>query len=163
MDCIVADSGPLIALAYLNILDLPHKLFGNVLVPTTVFVECVHSAHKPGSHAIQHAREAALFNVVDDPHIPEQLAHLLLDAGEQAAIALALQRQAAVLIDEARGRRAAERFKVPLIGVCGLLVKAKQTDYIPAIAPLLQHLRTAGYFISDDLCKTVLSLAGEVQ
>lgn len=40
MSCIVADAGPLIALAKLRLLDLPAQLFGEAILPETVFGEC---------------------------------------------------------------------------------------------------------------------------
>lgn len=41
INCVVADVGPLIALAKLELLDLPCRTFGQLLVPRTVLDECL--------------------------------------------------------------------------------------------------------------------------
>lgn len=48
-----------------------------------------------------------------------------LDAGERAAIAMAINLQGGMLIDETRGRREAIRLGIKVVGACGLKVKAR--------------------------------------
>ena len=58
MPCLVADSGPLIAFAKLGLLDLPKRLFGRVMMPATVFVECQAQAWLADAEAIRAAVDA---------------------------------------------------------------------------------------------------------
>lgn len=85
---------------------------------------------------------------------------LQLDAGKASALALALELGATVLLDELRGRRVAGEFVILVMGLCGLLV-AKRQSLIPAVVPLLQQARAAGYFLSDELLRQIRRLADE--
>jgi predicted nucleic acid-binding protein len=161
MTCLVADSGPLIALAKLGLLDLPVRLFTRVVLPSTVFAECLAQARRPDAQAIKTFVEGGQLDVVDDAAWPEGIAVPRLDAGETAALALAHQLQAHLLVDELRGRRAARRLGVPVVGVCGLLLLAKRQGYIDAVAVPMDVLRAQGYFIAPDLRSAVLAAAGE--
>lgn len=162
MSCVVADTGPLVALAHLELLNLPHELFEtSPLIPQSVLDECLNSAFKPGVEAIKSAVKKAYFSVMPDPVIPKQIASFLLGRGELSALALALEQQGIVLMDDAKARRAAERLSIPVIGVCGLLLAAKNKKLIGDLAPLLSILLERGYFLAPMFCAEVLRLAGE--
>lgn len=162
MSCIVADSGPLIALARLGRLDIPQRLWNVALIPATVLQECTSDAGKAGAQLIQDAVAAGLFEVVPDSTPGGELANMRLDPGERAAIVLALERQAVLLIDEARGRKTASALGVAHTGVCGLLVLAKHRGLIERVAPMLNTLQTCNYFIASGLRQDTLRLAGEI-
>ena len=98
------DAGPLIAFGRILRLDLLQKVLGTVLVPDTVAQECLADSLKPGARDIADALTSGLLSRVPDPKASEQ-AFAVLDAGESAAIGLAVQRSIAVLIDERLGRR----------------------------------------------------------
>jgi len=161
--CLVADSGPLIALAKLGHLDLPARLYGRAVLPRTVFEECVTEAHRPDAEAIQEAVNAGWLEVVDDLAWPEGVSKPRLDPGESAALAMALgSAGSSLLIDEQRGRKAARRLGVRVVGVLGLLLLAKQAGHLDAVAPALERLNAERYFISPALCADVLGMAGEL-
>jgi predicted nucleic acid-binding protein len=159
--CLVADSGPLIALAKLGHLDLPARLYGRAVLPRTVFTECVTEAYRPDAEAIQQAVNARWLEVVEDVAWPEQVSKPRLDPGESAALAMALGSGSSLLIDEQRGRKAARRLGVRVVGVLGLLLLAKQGGHLDAVAPALARLNAERYFISPALCADVLDMAGE--
>lgn len=99
---------------------------------------------------------------VADRHTVEAL-RLELDAGEAETIVLALQLQAdLVLIDEQAGRRAAQHLGLTVMGVVGLLVRAKQSGLIREVRPLLEALRQqAGFYLAQSVFDHALVLAGE--
>jgi predicted nucleic acid-binding protein len=85
-----------------------------------------------------------------------------LDEGEAEAIALALEMDARLLIDERDGRQAASRVGVSRLGLLGVLVQAKREGHVTAVRPLLQSLREdAGFWISDSLHNRILESVGE--
>jgi hypothetical protein len=88
---------------------------------------------------------------------------LELDAGEAAAIALALEEHAdLLLLDELRARKVAGRFELRTMGLLGVLKLAKSRQIIPAIAPLITRLEIeAGFWLGADLRHRVLCEAGE--
>lgn len=161
MSCIVADSGPLIALACLGRLDIPQRLWKVAVIPVTVLQECTDHAGKAGVQLIQDAVANGLFEVSVDPVPVGELADMRLDPGERMAIALALERHAVLLIDEARGRKAASVLGVTHTGICGLLVLAKRRGLIERVEPLLDALQDANYFLAPVLRQDTLRLAGE--
>ena len=86
-----------------------------------------------------------------------------LDRGEAETIALALELKAdLVLLDEKEGRHAAQRLGFQVVGVVGVLLEAKANNALDALRPHLDALRqTAGFYLSESLCRHALELMGE--
>ena len=89
-----------------------------------------------------------------------------IDMGEASAMVLAQhlasQGDAAMLLmDDFRGRSAAQHSSFSLIGTTGLLLLGKQVGAIVAVKPCLLALREHGYFLSDRLIASALEQAGE--
>ena len=84
-----------------------------------------------------------------------------LDAGESAAIALAIERDAnLVLIDEREGRQKARRHGLQVTGVVGVLLRAAGRGELD-IETSLGDLREAGFWISDDLYQRAIDSVEE--
>ena len=66
-----------------------------------------------------------------------------------------------MLLDDARGRRAAQRLQIAVIGTTGVLLLGKQAQLVSAVAPLLEALKRSWYFLSERLIKAALAQAGE--
>lgn len=82
--------------------------------------------------------------------------------GESEALALALEVHAdLILIDDKAARRLASSLHLPVLGVLGLLLKAKDAALIPAVRPRLDALRKLPFHISPWLHEAVLRDAGE--
>ena len=159
---LVADSGPLIALARLNLLSLPVALFDDLLVTATVWHEVSRYPREADRAALSAAFERGLVSVVDDPaQLPAHPYDPQLDQGERSALALALDRGAVVLIDERRGRAAAAALGLPVIGTLGLLVRAHSQGLIAQIRPLAVTLMASGYFLTPALVERALASIGE--
>jgi predicted nucleic acid-binding protein len=87
---------------------------------------------------------------------------MLLDAGEASAILLAEQTDCRfLLIDERRGREIARRRGLPVVGLAGILLAAKQSGLLESVGPVLADLSRQGYRLSDTLVAEVVRLAGE--
>lgn len=82
-----------------------------------------------------------------------------LDAGESEAISLALELgQESVLIDERNARQVAISLGLKPIGVVGILLKAyKQKDIVDLESEIIMLKEKAGFYISNDLFKSILS------
>jgi uncharacterized protein len=86
----------------------------------------------------------------------------VLDAGEAAAILLAEEVSCRfLLMDERRGRSAALRRGIPVVGRAGVLLAAKRHGLLSSVAPTLLELAHQGYRLSDALVREVLRLADE--
>lgn len=157
---IVADSGPLIALALIDQLEILHQLYQRVLLPPAVWHEVtVKGLGMPGAQAV---KQLTWLEVIKpEPQVLQPLS-ILVDPGEAGAIALAQSIAGSiVLLDDSQARRVAERFNVPRIGTVGILRRAKKAGLLKAIKPYILHLQANSIYISDKLAEAVLRDVGE--
>lgn len=159
---LVADSGPLIALARLGLLSLPASLFREALVTSTVWEEVTREPGHAEWPALDAARRAGQLRVVDDPtDLPPPVAQARLDDGERSAIALALAQGAVVLVDEKRGRAVAAGLGLHVLGTLGLLVRARDAGLLQRVRPLAEALLQGGYHLAGPLVEHTLAAIGE--
>jgi predicted nucleic acid-binding protein len=153
---LVADSSALIALAVVDQLEVLEKLFGTVYVPRAVYDE-ISRANKAESRRLS---EFCRDKVIDiQSHVEFNIS---LGRGESEAIALYSELDADFLLcDDKKAKRFAQSFGLNVIGSMGILLKAKATGYIDAVAPLIEILRSSNVFIDDRTCMLVLKMAGE--
>src|SRR4051812_12221322 len=130
MSDIVCNAGPLIALAGIERLELLRDLFGSVLVAPEVQSE-VEAGGSRGTGA-RLFETAPWLQVVKLAGKPDPLLASMLDHGEAATIALALERSASlVLMDEVKGRRVVRNvYGLHVIGTGRLLVEAKRASLV---------------------------------
>lgn len=158
---IVADAGPLIALAKIDQVTLLPALFAEVHIPAYVLQEAAGNILMPGAAAVRAFADAHA-TIHDDSVDPVvQRLCVEIDAGEAQAIALAQSLRCGVLIDDLLGRGVAKRMGLPVIGVLGVLLQAKRAGHIAAIRPSLDALVLARYRVSDTLIAAVLKQANE--
>lgn len=103
---------------------------------------------------------------LNDHRIASMLRLTGLDAGESAAIALALEQGASrLLMDERKGHEGATRLGVPVTGALGVLAVAKRLGHLTtSVADEIRQLRSdAGFFVILQVEQAVLKLAGEVE
>jgi len=85
-----------------------------------------------------------------------------LGPGESEALALALEVDAElILLDDKAARRLASSLGLSVIGILGVLLKAKRAGLIPEIRPRLDLLRTLPFHIGPRLHEAVLRESGE--
>ncbi len=158
---VVSNSSPLIAFARLNELSLLSKVFEQIVIPEAVWFEVRHE-QKAGGRAFANASWLEV-QPVRHPQRIAALQQMGLDWGEAEAIALAIERQAdLLLIDERRGRRIAMQHGLKITGALGVLLIAKQKGLVSEIRPLLIRLRDDAVFrVSESLYRLVLDEAGE--
>ena len=145
---VVTDSTCLIGLERIQRLDLLSALFETVSIPPEVERE---------------------FGVSYDwlhVEIPTNLAaiealKLIVDAGEAEAIALAVEKQEKIILDDQQARTVAKRLGIKIIGTVGCLLRAKQIGLITAVRPEIEALENAGFYLSEALKTEALRLAVE--
>jgi predicted nucleic acid-binding protein len=159
---LVADSGPLIALARLDLLDLPIQYFQSALLAPTVWDEVIRGPKAEETARLHEALRSGSLWVAEDPvDVPDALVQTGLDTGERDSLALALSLSATVLVDERQGRRAAHTLGLPVLGTLGLLVRARQDGIVPSLRVQIDTLLATGYYLSPELVARVLAEVGE--
>ena len=141
---VVSDSSPLIHLSQIGRLSLLRKLFGELLIPPTVYREVVvEGRERPGSREVG---EASWIKVVEVRNkYLKRILQLLLDEGEAEAIVLALEANAnLVLLDDREAR-----------------LQAKRLGLIENLREELNKLKETGFRISESLEEEVLKAAEE--
>lgn len=156
----IINTSPLLYLHQIRQLDILPKLYGTVIAPTSVEQELaagrttgidvpdVNSLDWLQIYTIDPA--ATIPNVID------------LGRGEAEVIALGLEnRNSLLILDDRLGRRIAALYQMRCTGTLGVLIKAKQTGYLTAIAPIIADLQAQGMWLTEPVIQTALKLAGE--
>ncbi len=100
--------------------------------------------------------------VVDPQATPSEWLSLDLGAGELATMALALEnRTRIVLLDDQLARRTAQAAGLTVWGTLKVLLEAKAQGLTEKIEPFVIRLSDAGMWLSDDIRRRILVLAGE--
>jgi len=149
-------------LAIINKLNLLEQLYQNIIVPKEVWKELVIDGKgKPGADKIQKSQWIHV-NSIKNTDLFRSLKKDL-DTGESAAITLAIEKRAdIILLDEIEARNIADLFDLKKTGVIGIILLCKKFNIIPSIKPLLDDLRTkANFWINQNLYERVLFNAGE--
>lgn len=149
---VVSDAGPLIAFAGIRRLELLERTYGLVAIPENVAHEIRPSIPEIPSWIVVE-REQKMSDI--------PIRHTL-DAGERAAIDLALALAAdLLLIDDLKGREAALDVGLEITGSVGVVVAAKRLGLITIALPVIDQLRDSGLFLSDRVYQAVLANIGE--
>lgn len=165
MPLVISDSSILIHLARIERLPLLEKIFGKITVPPNVWFEVVEKGSgRAGVAEICQARELGWIAVVSPQH--DALLRLLtreLGAGEAEVIALAVERQAdLVLLDEWEARGIADLYGLKKTGTIGILMRAKLDRHIESLRREIDRLRhPGGFWIGESLYRRALDAVGE--
>jgi predicted nucleic acid-binding protein len=159
-EAVVADSGPLIALAIGGCLHLLRDLYGKVLVPDAVWHEVTEAGQ--GKAGAAEIAAAAWLERTRLGRSPDPLLRAELGPGEAEAITLAAERKGLLVVDERQARRIAEMaYGLRVRGTVGTLVLAKRRGLAAAVRPILEKMRQGGYYLSDSLIEAACESMGE--
>lgn len=130
---VVSNAGPLMVFSKLNVLHLLKRLYGRVEFPLSVYRETVSVEISRGFTDAQSLNSFLKQNdwkPVKKIEILIDLQTANLDRGEKESIALALSKNALLLMDEERGRNFARQNNLSVRGSLGVLIEAHATKLI---------------------------------
>lgn len=159
----VSNTGPLIGLAKIDLLDILKNFSAEVLIPSAVHRELLG---KVGVESFRIDRALSDFiHVTEVTLLRHSVKQALadLDEGERQAIGLAssLTGDVLLLLDDRAGRAAASELNIPTTGLIGVLLLAKEKRLIKKVGLHIDELRKQGYWVSDEVVQTAKELAGE--
>ena len=159
---LISNTGPLIALAVVEQLDLLRSLFDTVSIPVAVHEEILQGGST--GVGVQAYQEASWIEVEPLQGPIDPLLAAALDRGESTVIQLALEKGAStVLIDEQKARKIARRiYNLNVIGTVGILLEAKKRNILPSVRDILGAMRQSGYWIHSQIVEAALKQAGEL-
>lgn len=159
---VVSNSTPLISLALIERLPLLSTLYGQVYVPSAVYVEVVEKgAGRPGADALAATRWLLVEKLPPDEVDSIRPFPTALGAGEIEVIALALRLRAdLVLLDERLARKVAQDKGLRVRGTIGVLKQACERGLVADLKTELEALRDQGVWISEALYREVSGYPG---
>ncbi len=149
---VVPDTGPLDYLLWIEAVDLLPQVYGAVVIPDAVHQELSH----PNAPERGRLWAASLpgWVSVRTPYLPLTLP---VDIGEQEAISLAVEIQAdLILVDDHRGREAAEAQGLIVTGTLGVLGQAAGLGLVD-LEDALERLRQTNFRASPKVISALFA------
>ena len=160
---IVSNTGPIIGLAKIGKVGLLKSLAREVFIPPFVQKELFGKIGRE-TVQIENALNEFIKVMPADVSMPSTARTLAeLDEGERQAVALAfsLGKDVLLLMDDYAGRQAARGLQINVTGLVGLLLLSKEKGLVKDVRSLIEELRKAGYWLSDEIVEIAIKLAGE--
>lgn len=157
----IVNTSPLVYLYRIGALDWLHRLFDEVWVPLAVVQELEEGRQK--GHQVPQVTGYTWLRVVKPQTVISEWLATDLGPGEVSVIALGLENPGRiVLLDDARARRIATAAGLQVWGTLRVILEAKASGLIDRVAPVVDQLRESGMWISEDIRRRILVLAGEL-
>jgi len=149
---IISNTGPLIALATVDRLDVLRGLFEKIIIPEAVHFELLEGgATQAGISSYQ---QATWIDVQPLTASLDPLLDKVLDTGEASVIQLAREYQVPVLIDERKGRKIArEIYQLQVVGTARILVEAKRHKLLDNVQEVLTQMKNFFSYLSSRIVK----------
>jgi len=153
MDIVISDTTALIILAKSDLLSLLSNLFFKIYIPQAVYDELIFKDDIV-KYRIKHF-DKILVKPVSDLATLERVKRLKIDKGEVEAIALALELDLMLIIDERKGRKIALSQGLRIVGVLGILIENYKQNLISFEEAKIYFLlfKEQGLRVSDPLEK----------
>jgi predicted nucleic acid-binding protein len=153
----IVNASPLISLDRAGVLHLLSEVGRDIVVPPAVVAE-VGKGPKPLTPA-----QLGPHRIVTIAAIHPIVAAWDLGLGESEVLSLAASTQGDVvaLVDDRAARRCATALGVRTRGTLHVVLESKRLGIIPAVAPVIDRLRAAGLYLSEQVVSDALKIAAE--
>jgi len=149
----------LIFLARSGHLELLKTFADEVWVPEPVAEEILHR----GQHDITARAIEKTDWLISKPvgPIPAAILGWRLGSGESTVLALAIEHQLEVIIDDLAGRKCAARLGIPVRDTLGIVLAAKKRGVIQQARPVIEDMPKTGLYLSKKVLDKALERVGE--
>ncbi len=159
---VVSDTTPLISLLKIEHLDLLKKLFGNVLIPQSVYDELTADERfKMEAELLQQKDFIKVQSVKNAESVSVLKRATGLDQGESEAIVLTDETNADLLLmDEAKGRAVSSEMGFRIMGTIGILMAAYEEHELTSneVKECVSGLQSAGRHIGQRYYQMLLDM-----
>lgn len=162
---VITNSGPLIALAKLGMLNLLSQLYGKVDMPEEVYDEVVLRGREQGyfdSLPVKLAIQREQLIVKKVKKLKDEIAKLPLHIGEKQVLSLALENKAdLVLLDDMLARNEAQERGISVKGTLGVIVKAYRKGLLNLneVQTIFDEIADRDdIWIAEELCRRVFDV-----
>lgn len=156
---LVVNASPIISLANIGYADLLIDLSTQLIIPQGVFEEVTD--YNQEDSAVTWIQSKTIY--VTKIFVPKIILEWNLGKGESCVLAYALKDKTfSTVIDDKPARICAKVFNIKTYGTLSIIVKAKQFGLIKSVKPLLDKLSEKGFYVSDNIIKTILLLVDEL-
>jgi hypothetical protein len=160
MNKAISNTSPLLYLYRVGNIDWLPKLFDEIWIPEPVKDEL--QTGKIKGYDVPNPSDYAWLSVINPKFTPSEWLVLDLGVGEIAAMALALENpERVILLDDLLARRLAHAAGLQVWGTLKVLLEAKAHGFIDSVEPYISRLSNSGMWISAEIKKRILRLAGE--
>jgi len=160
-ESIACDTSLLLYLGRIKKVTILPALYKEVYVPEKVALEL-----DAGRLLRADTIDPRMLDWVNVVSVSEKKIHALppnqLGIGEQSVIAYTkINPEYLAGLDDRLARLFAEQLGIKVVGIIGVLLKAKNKGLLPSLCPLLESVHAQGFRMSNELYQEALSLAGE--
>lgn len=146
---IIADTSCLVLLEKIDELNILQKLFQTVFITDTIAKE--FDSYLPEWIQKKEIEDKKYLRILETS----------VDPGEASAIALAVQINGKLILDDIKARRLASELSLDFTGTLGVLVEAKKSGYISSLKDTLHRIKKTNFYMSDELVNKLLMSANE--
>jgi predicted nucleic acid-binding protein len=152
---VVSDTSPICYLLLIGEIELLPQLYGQVIIPRIVQKEL--SDERSPIAVKNWIKNPPKWLIIQDVTISADKDLDIINAGEKAAIALALQKGAnLIIIDEVLGRKVARNKGLKVTGLLGILDRAAQQNIVD-FPKTIAALKKTTFRASSKLIESLLS------
>ncbi len=158
----ISNTSPLLYLYRIGLIDRLSEIFGEVWTPEAVKVELMVGDKR--GYDVPKLSDFSWIRIINPVAQPSEWFSLDLGPGELAAMSLAVENShCIVLLDDMLARRTAHAAGLEVWGTLKVLLEIKRQGFINTVEPYLNRLTDAGMWVTDDVKRRILLLAGEMQ
>lgn len=156
----ITNTSPLLYLYRIGQIELLPRLFDAIITAPAVNLELLEGSRR--GYDVPTVNDYPWLRIKQPENIPSEWLVSDLGRGELEAISLALERPKWIIIlDDGLARRIAKAAGLEVWGTLRILLEGKRLGYLTEMTSVVDALRQSGMWISEDIRRRILILAGE--